>query len=64
MIIDSGSGTNITSMDLVDKLNLHITKHHVPYNCNRLNDCGEVKVFKQVLISFSLESIMMKYYVM
>jgi hypothetical protein len=30
-IIDSGSCTNIASINLVDMLNLQITKHHVPY---------------------------------
>jgi hypothetical protein len=31
MIINSGSCTTITSTTLVDKLNLHTTKHFMPY---------------------------------
>jgi hypothetical protein len=31
MIIDSESCINVTSIDLVDKLNLHTTKHLIPY---------------------------------
>jgi hypothetical protein len=50
MIINSGSCTNITSTTIVDKLNLHTTKHFMPYKLWWLNDCGVVKVIKQVLV--------------
>jgi hypothetical protein len=54
MIIDGGSCTNVASTILVEKLNLPILKHPKPYKLQWLNDCGEVKVNKQVLVSFSI----------
>jgi hypothetical protein len=54
MIIDGGSCTNVASTILVEKLNLPTLKHSRPYNLQWLNDCGEIKVNKQVLISFSI----------
>ena len=40
---------------LVEKLNLPTLKHPRPYKLQWLNDCGEIKINKQVLISFSVE---------
>jgi hypothetical protein len=54
MIIDGGSCTNVASTILVKKLNLPTLKHSRPYNLQWLNNCGEIKVNKQVLISFSI----------
>jgi hypothetical protein len=54
MIIDGGSCTNVASTILVEKLNLPTLKHSRPYNLQWLNNCGEIKVNKQVLISFSI----------
>ena len=54
MIIDGGSCTNAASTLLVDKLNLPTLKHPRPYNLQCLNDYGEVRVTKQVLVSFSM----------
>jgi len=54
VIIDGGSCTNVGSTTLVEKLNLPTLKHSRPYKLQWLNDCGEVKVNKQVLISFSI----------
>uniref|UniRef100_A0A2N9F738 CCHC-type domain-containing protein n=1 Tax=Fagus sylvatica TaxID=28930 RepID=A0A2N9F738_FAGSY len=54
MIIDGGSCTNVASTILVEKLNLPTLKHSRPYNLQWLNDCGEIKVNKQVLVSFSI----------
>jgi hypothetical protein len=54
MIIDGGSCTNVASTTLVEKLNLPTLKHPMPYKLKWLNDCGEIKVNKQVLISFSI----------
>ena len=48
MIIDGGSCTNVAITSLVEKLNLKT------YKLQWLNDCGEVKVNKQVLVSFSI----------
>ena len=54
MIINGGSCTNVTSTTLVEKLNVPTLKHPKPYKLQWLNDCGEIKVNKQVLISFSI----------
>jgi len=54
MIIDGGSCTNVVSSTLVAKLSLPTLKHPRPYKLQLLNDCGEVKVNKLVLISFSI----------
>jgi hypothetical protein len=54
MIIDGGSCTKVASTILVKKLNLPTSKHRKPYKLQWLNDCGEVKVNKQVLVSFSI----------
>ena len=52
MIIDGGSYTDVASTTFVEKLNLPTLKHPRPYKLQWLNDCGEVKVNKQVLVSF------------
>ncbi|XP_052173798.1 uncharacterized protein LOC127789074 [Diospyros lotus] len=54
LIIDGGSCTNVASTTLVEKLNLSIIKHSRPYKLQWLNECGEVKVMQQVLVSFSI----------
>ena len=54
MIIDSGSCTNVFSSLLVEKLHLPTLKHPDPYTLQWLNECGEVKVNKQVKIAFSI----------
>ena len=54
MIIDGGSCTNVTSTTLVEKLRMPTSKHPRPYKLQWLNDSGEVRVNKQVLISFSI----------
>jgi hypothetical protein len=54
MIIDGGSCTNVASTTLIEKLNLPTLKHPRLYKLQWLNDCGEVKVNEQVLISFSI----------
>ena len=54
MIIDGGSCTNVASTILVEKLNLLTLKHSRPYNLQWLNDCGKVRVDKQVLVTFSI----------
>ena len=54
MIIDGGSCTNVTSTTLVEKLNLPTLKHLRPDKLQWLNDCGVVKVNRQVLVSFSI----------
>jgi hypothetical protein len=54
MIIDGGSCTNVASTILVEKLNLPTVKHSRPYKLQWLNDCGEVRVDRQVLVTFSI----------
>jgi hypothetical protein len=54
MIIDGGSCTNAASTILVEKLNLPTLKHSRPYKLRWLNDCGEVRVDRQVLVTFSI----------
>lgn len=54
MIIDGGSCTNVASTTLVDKLGLPTLKHPRPYKLQWLNECGEIKVNKQVLVSFTI----------
>ena len=52
VIIDGGSCTNVASTTMVNKLGLPITLHHKPYKLQWLNDSGEVRVTKQVLVAF------------
>ena len=54
VIIDGGSFTNVASTTVVEKLGMQTSKHPRPYNLQWLNDSGEVRVNKQVLISFSI----------
>ena len=54
MIIDGGSCTNVASTTLVEKLGLKCDKHPNPYRLQWLNDSGEVKVTKQVVVAFSI----------
>ncbi|KAL4388392.1 hypothetical protein GQ457_09G018570 [Hibiscus cannabinus] len=56
VIIDGGSCTNVASTLMVQKLGLETTKHPHPYKLQWLNDGGELKVTKQVLILFSIGS--------
>ena len=50
MIIAGRSCTNVVSTSLVEKLNLTILKHPRLYKLQYLNDFGEVKVNKQVIV--------------
>ncbi|XP_042415164.1 uncharacterized protein LOC122004323 [Zingiber officinale] len=54
LIIDGGSCVNVASKLMVDKLSLPTLKHPKPYKLQCLNDSGEMKVTKQVLISFTI----------
>ena len=42
------------STTLVEKLGLPLLKHPRPYKLQWLNECGEVKVNKQVLVNFAI----------
>jgi len=54
LIIDSGSYVNVCNTTLVSKLNLCTVKHAKPYRLQCLNDSGEVKVTKQVVVPISI----------
>ena len=54
MIIDGGSCTNVASIALVKKLGLPTTSQPRPYKLQWFNDGGEVRVNKQVLVSFQV----------
>ncbi|RDX97226.1 hypothetical protein CR513_20028, partial [Mucuna pruriens] len=56
MIIDSGSCTNVASTIIVEKINLQTAKHTRPYKLQWLSNIGEVKVDKQVSVSFAIEN--------
>ena len=52
MIIDGGSCTNVASTTIVKKLGLVTTSHPRPYKLQWFNDGGEVRVNRQVLVTF------------
>jgi len=54
MIIDNSSCTNIASSTLVRKLSLNTSKHAKPYKLQFLNEYGEVRVTKKLLVSFTI----------
>ncbi|KAL5570316.1 hypothetical protein UlMin_026891 [Ulmus minor] len=54
VIIDGGSCTNVASTYLVEKLALTTLKHPHPYRLQWLNDCGEIKVTRQVLVALAI----------
>jgi hypothetical protein len=56
MNIDSEGCASVASSTLVRKLNLNTIKHENHYRLQLLNDYGEVRVTKQVLVSFQLEN--------
>ncbi|KAL4363669.1 hypothetical protein GQ457_04G020080 [Hibiscus cannabinus] len=52
VIIDAGSCTNVASTLMVEKLGLTTTAHPNPYKLQWLNNGGEIKVTKQVIVPF------------
>ncbi|XP_062103839.1 uncharacterized protein LOC133814954 [Humulus lupulus] len=54
VIIDGGSCTNVANTYLVEKFALTTLKHPHPYRLQWLNDCGEIKVTRQVLVALSI----------
>ncbi|KAF7821066.1 Aspartic peptidase domain containing protein [Senna tora] len=54
LIIDGGSVTSLASATMVEKLNLPTVRHPRPFKLQWSNACGEIKVDKQVLVSFSI----------
>lgn len=51
IIINGGSCMDMASTNLVEKLALPTLKHSRTYRLQWLNDCGEIEVTKQVLVS-------------
>jgi len=64
LIIDGGNCVNVGNRKLVEKLNFHTTKYLIPYKLKWLNDSSELKRNKQVLVTFILVNIVMRYYMM
>nr|XP_027118642.1 uncharacterized protein LOC113735866 [Coffea arabica] len=54
LVIDPGSCTNVASALMVERLNLPITEHSRPYKIQWLNNSGEVRISKQVLVTFRI----------
>ena len=54
VIIDDGNCTNVASTIMEEKLGLPIVKHPRPYNLQWLNDSGEIRVNKQVVVAFRI----------
>ena len=54
LIIDPGSCTNAAYTTLVEKASLPTIKHPRPYRFQWLNDSGDVRVTKQVVIPFCI----------
>lgn len=54
LIIVSESCTNIASIVFLDKLGLETIRHLKPYKLHWLAEFGNMKVTKQVLVSFSI----------
>ena len=48
LIIDGGSCSNIASTELVQKLQFTTMQHPRPYKLFWMNDCGELRVTRQV----------------
>ena len=54
MNINGGNYTNVGSTIMVETLGLMTLKHPRPYKLQWLNDSGEMKVNKQVLVTFRI----------
>ena len=54
LIVDGGSCANVAITRVVDKLGLSTISHAKPYKLQWLSEVGEIIVYKQVLIAFSI----------
>ena len=54
MIIDGRNCTYVTNTIIMEKLGLLMLKHSWLYKLHWWNDSGEVKVNKQVLVTFQI----------
>jgi len=64
MIIDGDSCANVASTRVVEKLGLPTISHRKHYKLQWLSEEGDIMVNKQVFITFAIENIKMKFYVM
>lgn len=55
LIINGGSCTNVASCEHLEKLGLANLKQTQTYRPQLLNDCADMMVIRQVLVSFSIE---------
>jgi hypothetical protein len=56
MIINNGSCTNVASTTLMEKLGLTTVPYPKLYRLRWLNENGEIRVTKQVRMSFSIKT--------
>ncbi|XP_071924863.1 uncharacterized protein [Coffea arabica] len=54
LVIDPGSCTNVAGALMVERLSMPTSDHPRPYKLQWLNNSGEVRVHKQVLINFAI----------
>ena len=54
VIIDGGSCCNLASHEMIDKLQLPTIQHPRPYRLHWMNDCGNLKVNRQVKVHIEL----------
>ena len=54
MGIDNGSTDNLVSTEMVEKLSLKRTKHHVPYNVSWLHKGHQILVCEQCEVDFQI----------
>ena len=54
LIVDGGSCVNVASETLVSKLGLTVQKHPKPYRLQWLNEEGEMRVSKQVMVPIAI----------
>ena len=53
LIINGGSGTNVASQSMVDKLKLSVTPHPKPYTIQWLNQSKGLQISTQCLLSLN-----------
>jgi len=53
IIVDNGSYNNITSQELVERMELKQRRHPSPYKIQWLNECGTLRVSNIVIVPFS-----------
>ena len=54
MVIDSGSIDNLVSTEMVEKLSLKRTKHHVPYKVSWLHKGHQILVSEKCVVDFQI----------